>query len=243
MTESVPPVPEKQNTLRNVLTVIIGIVPIYAYLMWSHITRGGIYTLSEMLFYPIVIGSGWSIVLLLLYRYMCKKRVSQLNRMPGKWWKDILMGIALGAGLLILFFIQQNLNPLFPQKPPSRAIINLLTGLVRSPLLIAVWLGPVVWIGVAFFEELQRVFMLDLLWDTSDSVSVRWAVILLSAVLFALAHIYQGPANMIGIFIAGVIYGYFYLKNGRIWPMIIAHGLYDSLQVAIAVIEISRAMG
>ena len=244
MTESVPPVEGKPNTLRNVLAVIIGIVPLYVFLMWQHITSGGIYTLTEMLLYPVLIGGGWIIVLLLLYRYMCGKPVSRLNRKPGVVWKDILMGIALGAGLLVLFFIQMRvLSPLFPQEPPAQAIVTLLTELARDPVLIAVWMGPVVWIGVAGFEELQRVFILDLLWDTSRSVFVKWGALLLSALLFALAHIYQGPANMIGIFAGGLVFGIFYLKTGRIWPMIIAHGIYDSLQVAMAVIQIRQAMG
>jgi hypothetical protein len=37
------------------------------------------------------------------------------------------------------------------------------SGIAHNPLLIAIWLGPVVWIGVAF-EELTRVFMLNRLW-------------------------------------------------------------------------------
>jgi membrane protease YdiL (CAAX protease family) len=235
---------EKHNVLRNILVVIIGIVPIYTYLLWSYYTRGEEYTISDMLLYPLVIGGVWIIMLLVLYRYYSGKRLALLNRRVGVWWKDIVMGIVLSAGLLVLFFLQQHFfNPLFQQQPPPHAIIELLGGLVRNWLLLALWLGPVVWIGVACFEELLRVFMLDLLWDVASSAFSIWLVLILSAVLFAVAHIYQGTANMIGIFVLAIVYGVFYLKVGRIWPMIIAHGLYDSLQVVMAVVQIRQAIG
>lgn len=236
------PAPEKRNTLRNISAVLLGILPIYAFVIRMHYSRGGSYTVNDMLLYPLIAGGGWIIVLLVLYRYMCGKRISNLNRSQGVWWKDILIGIALAAGLLVLFFLQQSLlNLLFPSQPPSQAIIKLFSRLSRDPVLLAVWIGPVVWIGVALFEELQRVFMLDLLWDLTGSALLRWLVIMVSALLFAFAHVYQGTANMIGIFIAAVILGIFYMKSGRILPMIVAHGLYDSLQLIMAVIQIRQA--
>lgn len=235
---------EKQpvNHLRNLAAVVIGIVPIYAYLMWSHLSRGGLYTKNDLLYYPLVVGGGWILVLLVLYRYFCGRRLGQLNRQSGIWWKDILTGLGLAAGLLALFFfLQPTVNPLFPQQAPPPAITQLISGLSRDPFFLALWLGPVVWIGVAIFEELQRVFMLDLLWDMGGPDYLRWIVIAASALLFALAHTYQGPANMTGIFIQAVVYGIFYLKVGRLWPMIVAHGLYDSLQLSMAVIQIRQA--
>jgi membrane protease YdiL (CAAX protease family) len=237
-------VPEKPNTLRNIIVVIVGIVPFYVYLLWTQMTRGEQYTLSDMLVYPLVIGGSMIIMLLVLYSRYCRKPLRLLNRREGKWWKDILTGIILAVFMLVLFFFQQKtINPLFPQKPPPHAIIELLTGLVRNPVLLAVWLGPVVWIGIAVFEELQRVFLLDLLWDVSSGAFVKWIVLIISAVLFGLGHMYQGTASMIGIFFQGILLGIFYLKFGRIWPMIIAHGLYDSLQVITAVIQIRQAAG
>ncbi len=236
--QAIPPV----NRARNLIAVTIGIVPIYVYVIWSHISRGGLYTLNELLGYPIAVGGGWILVLMALYRLYCGKPIGGLNRHPGIWWKDILIGIALAAGSLALLWLQQlTVNPLFPQQAPSPDILRLISGISRDPLLLAIWLGPVVWIGVAVFEELQRVFMLDLLWDLGGAEHIRWIVIGISALLFALAHIYQGPANMIGIFVLAILFGIFYLKVGRLWPMIVAHGLYDSLQVSMAVIQIRQA--
>lgn len=68
------------NRLRNLVAVIIGIVPIYAYLMWSHLSRAGLHTINDLLYYPLVVGGGWILVLLVLYRYFCGRRLGQLNR-------------------------------------------------------------------------------------------------------------------------------------------------------------------
>lgn len=51
-----------------------------------------------------------------------------------------------------------------------------------------------------------------------------------SAVIFGLAHSYQGPAGMSTAFTAGLLLGVTYLAVGRnLWIMVIAHALTDTL--------------
>ncbi len=114
--------------------------------------------------------------------------------------------------------------------------MTLFTGVVNDPLLLAVWLGPVVWLGVAAFEELTRVFMLNRLWTVWPQPVARWLVMIVSAGLFGLAHIYQGPASVVAIALQGFLYAWYYKRFGRVWPMIIGHALYDSLQVIQVVV-------
>ncbi len=52
--------------------------------------------------------------------------------------------------------------------------------------------GPVAWLGVATFEEFSRVFMLNRLWTVWSQLFARWLILLVSACLFGLIHIYQG---------------------------------------------------
>jgi membrane protease YdiL (CAAX protease family) len=58
----------------------------------------------------------------------------------------------------------------------------------------------------------------------------------------AVAHLYQGTAGMISIGIHGVIKGYVYLRFGRVWPLIVAHAFYDSVQIAWVVSLIRRGI-
>jgi membrane protease YdiL (CAAX protease family) len=56
--------------------------------------------------------------------------------------------------------------------------------------------------------------------------------------MFGLVHIYQGIAGIIGTGLLGLIAGSFYIKYGRVWPLIISHALYDSVQIILALIMI-----
>ena len=65
---------------------------------------------------------------------------------------------------------------------------------------------------------------------------------LFSAIVFAFAHVYQGPSAMISIGIQSVLAGWFYMATGRIWTLIICHALYDSFQIIMAVLVIRQTL-
>ncbi len=228
---------------RNLLAVIVGIGPIFGFVIGSHIATGGAYTLKAMLLNPLIFGTGTIVWLGFLYRFFCRKDWKRINRKTGSLGADALAGIGLATGLTLVWFLEHaTLDRWLPRSPGGgTTVLNLLGGLSRDPLLMAVWLGPVVWIGVAAFEEIQRAFTLDLL---SDVFVKRWQkglVLVLSSVIFGLAHLYQGPAGIVGTFVFAMAMGLYYLAAGRIGPLIIGHALYDSAQIIMGIIEIRRA--
>jgi len=119
---------------------------------------------------------------------------------------------------------------------------GLLAGVSRNPWLLALWLGPVVWIGVALFEEAARAFLLRRLWLALPGAAGRWFAILVVSALVGLGHAYQGVAAIICIAIQSIVFGWVFLRTGRIRALIVGHALYDSVQIAMAVIAI-RQMG
>jgi hypothetical protein len=58
---------------RNILAVIIGLGPIYGYVIASHIITGGSYTLKQMLIYPLVFGTATIAWIGFLYRSLGRK--------------------------------------------------------------------------------------------------------------------------------------------------------------------------
>jgi len=40
-------------------------------------------------------------------------------------------------------------------------------------------------------------------------------------------HLYQGAAGVIGIVPLGFIFTYWYARTGRLWPVVLAHALFD----------------
>jgi len=125
--------------------------------------------------------------------------------------------------MLVRTLEQPLLSSLFEQRPPSEEIIQLIHGVSSNLWLLALWLGPVVWIGIAGFEELWRVF------------------VLVSA-LIGMAHGYQGPAAILSIGFKSVLMGWFFMATGRTRALIVSHVVYDSVQIVMAVVAIRAAL-
>jgi membrane protease YdiL (CAAX protease family) len=127
---------------------------------------------------------------------------------------------------------------ILPQgKPPSQEVLDLMTGLARNPLLLAFWLGPVVWIGVALFEELVRVFFLNCLWKMSDKRLWAYFSILLVALFAGMMHNYQGAFGVVSVCIQGLIMAAYFYRFRRFWPLVISHALFDSVQIIMFVLQ------
>jgi len=231
---------ERRST--QLIAVLIGVLPVYILALWFHLQGTGSTGLTEMLFYPLVFGGGSIVVILLLLILLCGEQVRSLDFKAGRWRSDILGGV----GLFLLFGLLAALEQFtvarwFPSRV-NPAFAELMIGLVENPLLLFIWLGPVVWIGVAGFEELSRVFMLSRLWKVWPGPLGRWMVILFSAAVFGLVHIYQGLAGVISTGMLGFIAGLFYMRGGRVWPLIISHGLYDSGWIILGVTLFKRGL-
>ena len=97
--------------------------------------------------------------------------------------------------------------------------------------MLVIWLGPVLWIGVALYEELIRTFILTSMWKWIRTRWWEYCVILFSAVIIGLVHWSQGPYGIVTITLKGIVSGLFFYKKRRLMPLVYAHGLYDGLQV------------
>jgi membrane protease YdiL (CAAX protease family) len=63
-------------------------------------------------------------------------------------------------------------------------------------------------------------------------------VILGVSALVGVAHGYQGVAAILSIGIMSVFKGWFFLATGRLWARVVAHAVYDSVQIVMAVLLI-----
>lgn len=76
-------------------------------------------------------------------------------------------------------------------------------------------------IANSFAEEFAiRGLILPVLWRRFGSAF--WAIVVSSA-LFASYHIYQGYLNMLATFVLGIVYASYFVKFGRLWPLVVAH--------------------
>jgi membrane protease YdiL (CAAX protease family) len=226
----------------QVLAILICIAPIYGMTILSHLSRDHPYTLDEILFYTCLIAIPALVVLLLLLRCLCGERFSDLNLKQAHWWQDLLGGIVLAVLTMgVMIFLDPILRQLMPGEAQN-SLGDVFTGLASDPWRLALFLGPALVFGVAGFEELTRVFFLSRWWKIASGSAWRWLGVLISAVLFGLAHLYQGQAGMVNTALYGLIMAVVYLHFGRIWPLMISHYLHDALQIVLMVYLIQNGL-
>jgi membrane protease YdiL (CAAX protease family) len=56
-------------------------------------------------------------------------------------------------------------------------------------------------------------------------------IILLPTALWGVLHVYQGPGAALTIFGLGLMYAWYFQRTRRLWPLILAHVLFDATQL------------
>lgn len=135
-------------------------------------------------------------------------------------WSDLGWGAGLAAviglpGLgLYVFAVQTGL---------SRQVVP--TGMEHAAIEVPVLL---LWSAANAFGE-ETVVVMYLM---SRLRQLGWglpAILATSSVLRGSYHLYQGVSAGFGNIIMGVVYGYFYWRTGRVWPLVIAHFFIDAV--------------
>lgn len=228
------------TTFKNILTICIAILPINIIMIWYRLTQTDSFTTTDMTVYPLIFGGGTIILILLLNKYLLKDTFTEtFNSGKGTWYWDILTGFGLTIIYFVMFFIERaTLYQWIPNRnPPNTELINVMIDLANNPLLMVIWFGPVLWIGIALFEELSRTFLLKTLWNINKSKDWHIAAIFLASTLIGVVHLYQGTAGIISIGLKSIVVSFYFYKKRRLLPLIISHGLYDGLQFAFFVMQ------
>ncbi|MGV0837670.1 CPBP family intramembrane glutamic endopeptidase [Mycolicibacterium thermoresistibile] len=137
-----------------------------------------------------------------------------------RWRPDLLGGLGLAAliGLpgIGLYLAARGLG-LSAEVQPA----ELYDTWWRIPVLLAVafangWAEEIVVVG----------FLLTRLRQLRIAPAVA---VLSSSLLRGAYHLYQGFSAGLGNVVMGLIFGYVYLRTGRLWPLIIAHAVIDAV--------------
>jgi len=134
--------------------------------------------------------------------------------------RDILGGVGLAALIgipgLLLYLVARHLG-LNAEVQPSA----LHDSWWRIPVLILAAFAN------GFAEEVVVVgYLITRLRQLGLSESrAVWA----SSVLRGLYHLYQGIGAGLGNVVMGLVFGYAWSRTGRLWPLVIAHGIIDTV--------------
>jgi membrane protease YdiL (CAAX protease family) len=174
------------------------------------------------------------LMLVCLY-FLNRQTVRDLQLQSGSFWRDLLLGLQAFLTLLASVMAFGTLTRLMGGENVPSATLELGKQLAADRQLAAMFLGPVIWLKAALLEEFSRVFILSRLWRVYPEPQARWAVLLFSAVIFGLGHLWQGWYGVLGTLLIGLVLGWFYLRNGRFLPLILAHGAYDTMVMLVLI--------
>jgi membrane protease YdiL (CAAX protease family) len=152
---------------------------------------------------------------------------------PKNWFRTVLM--SLGIALAVLLTVKLIINPIMNAIPSAGyqdlSRFDYLKGDLPN---LAIMLVNI-WITAAFLEEfLFRGYLMNRFIGLLGSESnLTWVITLVGqAVIFGLVHAYQSPIGMFKVGLIGLVFGISYRVVGRnLWPLILAHGLIDTLDM------------
>lgn len=221
------------NRLKSIIALSIIVLIPFGLMLWIRNHQSTGFASLELITYPLIFGGFGIAILVLLKKYFLKEKLKEFNSGKGNWATELGWGFFLTIIYFILFYLERLTLSNVLQFQSNTELLGLMLDMRKNPMLLFIWFGPVLWIGIALYEELIRVFILTSLWKWSETVIWSFAVILISSIIIGLAHWNQGSYGMVTIGIKSLVGGYFFLKKRRLMPLVFAHVLYDGLQVAM----------
>ena len=163
-------------------------------------------------------------------------------RSPESWPK--LLGTTLVYGLIIqmvfTILIEPGLGRLTGDAVDISAFDSVRGNFVNFLLLMA--LG---WIVGGFLEELTfRGFIVGRVrWLLGSGVAANWLAVLVAAVPFGVAHLYQGVTGMIATGMIGFVLGAVYIRHGfNLWYAMFTHGFINTLGIIAIYVDVDCEM-
>ncbi len=177
--------------------------------------------------------SGPSVLLVVItvYLFVVLRRLPDVgyNLIPS--WKDIKVGI-IATLVFAAIIIPIGLLTHFLRFPPSNPIM--LTGVILG--FVGIFLTVAVPEELIFRGILQNGLAKDFLNMTKlDAQSARWTALLVASIIFGLFHWNNShdPLYVIFASIAGLFYGWAYIKGDSIWAPALAHTLVDLIWAVV----------
>jgi membrane protease YdiL (CAAX protease family) len=104
---------------------------------------------------------------------------------------------------------------------------------VQASTMTDVWWRAPVSVLIAFQNGfLEECLVVGYLLVRLRQLDLRpWAALAISAVLRGSYHLYQGYGGFAGNVVMGLVFGFVFLRWRRLWPLVIAHGLIDTVAI------------
>jgi membrane protease YdiL (CAAX protease family) len=169
-----------------------------------------------------------SVWLWLVLRFVCWDTLASLNLKAGCLRKDVLHGCVLGLILTAVTFSYYFILKTLSHTGQTHHFSQTTEMLAAQPLISILVFVLTMWLSAAVFEEFVRAMLLSRLWKLGSSRIYLIATIAVAVVLFGLVHPPQDIKGVLGAILGALGLSCYYLVYGRVLPMIIAHGIYNT---------------
>jgi membrane protease YdiL (CAAX protease family) len=182
---------------------------------------------------------GITFVLLLLWARRWEWKYIGLTK-PTSWGGVWLQAIVLSVILLIV--VDMILTPVVEIVSGEEVDVSALDGIRGNFVGYAIFI-LFMWVVAAFGEEfvyrgllVQRLGVL-----LGDRKATMWMAVILSSILFGVAHRYQGISGMISTGTVGFILGAIFINSkNRLWLAILTHGVYDVIGITLIYLDMDK---
>src|SRR5258708_3766970 len=175
------------------------------------------------------------VLALLLWLKLRGEKLSDFGLIvPRRWLLYAALGLGLAiAGIVLDGVVRSISTPLIVSWTGADPHLDQKTfAALKGNLPLFLMIVPSIWLFAGFGEEfLYRGYLLNRIAQILGGSRAAWVVAVVGqAAAFGLAHFYQGPVGMFPIFVGGLLSGIVSVAWGRnLWPVIVAHGLVDTL--------------
>jgi len=159
------------------------------------------------------------------------------------WGKTLALALLAIGGTLLIFTLGGKLAAAAGLAPPQ---VGAVMGFAsESPAMFAMWIVLVAWAGAGFGEEvLWRGFLMDRLSRLPLIGNSNVTIIVVQAVIFGLAHAYQGLGGVLITGAVGLLFGWIRLRaGGVIWAGVIGHAAVDTIMLSLGYAEATGLIG
>ncbi len=136
-------------------------------------------------------------------------------------WMDGLYGAALAAGSYLLFLLTvMALNSVLPQQVNAALKLELL------PKVLSPWIVAALVLVSTFYEEVFVTgYVITALKDkVGETVAINASVVIRLSY-----NVVYGVVGIVGTIPIGLLFGYWYARTGRLWPVLVAQGVLNLL--------------
>lgn len=163
------------------------------------------------------------IVWLLFKRPLSELGFKQINTINSWWWLTLLFVMLYTIDTWVAIRSKENLEKTFNDRKNKTPFMP--TKLQELPLYFLMCLSAGVFEEIIFRGFLVTYFMYLL----SDIVSGEMWAVFLPAIVFSVAHYYQGSKAVLKILILSVLFGYIFILSDSLLIVMLLHFLVDAV--------------